>query len=123
MSPQSEPPLVDLARKLTELTDDGKISWKFTDRSDSFQYSGHNASVAIRSVGRNGSPPFVMTLYNEKGDVVDIVRGGLDPESGYEPMWSEEVEDLFLAARRSAYDVGEVVERLLTEIEPEEPPS
>jgi hypothetical protein len=118
----SDQPITDLAgfaKRLIQLTEEGRINWEPTG-DDGFAYVGSRASVVIRSQDKDQRHPFILSILD--GDVeADSLKSGWDAESEYEegpPLtWNDDLQNLYGSARRSAFKIDVLIASILEEVE------
>jgi hypothetical protein len=108
-------PLIQLCDRLAEATHAGRVDW--TAREDTaFVYQGASAAVEIRSRDRDGEAPFELAIFNPDGGKVDVLVSAWSADE--EPaVWNEPLFDLYVAARRRALGVDDIIRDLLVELQ------
>ena len=110
--------LIDIARRLTELTRDGKLRWQGsgTEYGTSLQ-SGKVVVTANRPEGRY---PYVLRVSDRTGTEVGAVETGQDAEQflgdGEAEPWEVAICELYAAARESADARSAGIEAILAEL-------
>ncbi len=112
--------LIALARQLLNGTKSGKVAWAPTDDDNTFLCTGTRSSVTVElTVDRDGDAHVTLSILNSQGATVDSIKSEFtqiaQDEWQGEP-WNTALEDLFYAARRSAYNVDDAIDSLLADI-------
>lgn len=102
--------LWQLASALVEATDSGRAAWAEAAEAGTFEFTGKAGTVSIGSIDRDGYAPYVVSLVDGNGLVVESV------DSRESDSWSGLLHDLYAAARRTALNIDPLVDSLLEEI-------
>jgi hypothetical protein len=112
--------MIALAQSLLKRTTEGKIAWITTDDEKTFLYSRPGSSATISSaVDRDGDNQTVLSVHDSRGTVLQSIENEFhgDSKGGYEPgEWNGLLDALFFAARRSALDVGDMLDDILDDL-------
>lgn len=113
--------MIDFANSLLQQTIVGKAAWTPTDDEEKYLFAGTRASVTIESfIDRDGDRQSTLSLMNSQGVIIDSLKcewidhGGGSFEGEY---WNAVLDELFTAARRTAYNVDDAIASLLVDIE------
>jgi hypothetical protein len=105
--------VADLARKLVELTDQGKVQWQETAKENTFLTPVAKSVVIIGRVGPEDQASYHLNIANHEGTVVEEVNEfGPSTSDSYQRLKS-----LYESARGSAFDVRQIVAEMLSSLE------
>jgi hypothetical protein len=106
--------LVVLVRRLVELSRSGRVRWQLAedDRDDSFTYVGPSGAVTVYARDRDGRDPYVLTIRDADGRLVERVDHRWEPPGG-----DADLHELYRIARRQALRADAVIEALLRDLE------
>ena len=108
--------LLDLAGRLLALTREKRIQWNEADQSGyAFALGTRAGTVTIESVDRDGAMPFMLTLYDEAGRLIDTLSDPVSDPDGR--LVSGQLRELYQAVRAQVFDVDKVVDAVLEAIE------
>jgi hypothetical protein len=107
--------ILELVARLDHATQQGSVEWKTSDRRAAFEYSTSNASVVVATVDDDGTSPYIVEVYDDKGIVVDSLRTSQRVEGGKQVAqpWNVPVAELYDSARRSALNTNKVIDDLM----------
>jgi hypothetical protein len=109
-----------LATELLARTQSGSATWVSLGDGDTFACQGTASSVLIRSRDRDASPPFILELYDASAAIVDTLESEWDEpiDVGRQAApWNETLTHLYMAARRKATGVDDLIGSLLDDID------
>ena len=106
-----------LVEKLIERTDQGKVGWEITEESIIYQatFPSYSVRIAERTFPTRDDNEFVLTVYDDQGQTIDVVTESSLESSGFRNA-HERLEELHRAARRQARGVDRAIEELLAEL-------
>ena len=108
--------LVDLGTRLLRQTATGRIAWKRTDRRNCFMYAGSAGSVTIEDSAM--VPSYTLRVHDRTGNQAEFLQARVEavgsrdvPVEAYSTL-----QQLFVAAQRSAGRGNELIDDLIAEI-------
>jgi hypothetical protein len=114
--------VVELLRRLTLGTEEGRVRWEATARPDTFQATFPRYSVTIRSDEDPESwrETFEFAILNQEGSVMEkATPGSLSTEDATSLAT---LQTLFTAARRNAMGLNEALDEIMEDLPEEKPP-
>src|SRR5450759_3165036 len=113
--------LEQLARRLLSLTVAKRISWSEADRPGMYLYSTSSSSVSVTNQDLDDKQPYILTLHGESGSPVDSLSSHFHHpgEGEEEPALNTLLQDLYVAARRSAMNIEGILDALYSELPPD----
>ena len=95
------------------------MAWAVSDTPYTYEFSGSEAVVRVRSKDRDGVSPFVLELFNADGVLAESLESDwVADEYEQQPMpWNGTLSDLFEAARRAALDIDRLTTSLLRDLD------
>ena len=109
-----EPEIRTFIKRLTLGTKEGKVKW--TPKNDRwFELHIAGVSVVVRSESPAGDEhPYMFEMSKESGD--RLSHASTIPGNRYSD-WEDEIEDLFKAARNSAFEIDKTLSELSSELD------
>ena len=111
--------LIAIARRLTELTTEGKLRWQGSGAEYSTALT--TGKVVVSSDRPEGRYPYVMRVSDRTGAEIGVVETGHDAEQflgdGEADPWELAVHDLYAAARASADGTSAGLDAIVAELE------
>jgi hypothetical protein len=99
------------------VTRQGKIRWRAASDEEGFFYSAKTGTVLIRSKDRDGSAPYILSIFNSEGTEVESVSSEDDPFYDLH----EDFDRLYVLARRSGLKVDVIIADFLRDLRQEQP--
>jgi hypothetical protein len=114
----NEQKLHALAERLTAQTEAQKLGWS-AETPVWFQLALPSGAVSIRSLPNDGTPPYMLTVYDEDGREIESLQTGMDIAVGIRGVgpWDHSLSELYNAARNSALNIDDVLNRILQDAE------
>ncbi|MCJ2091437.1 hypothetical protein MKK67_02775 [Methylobacterium sp. J-072] len=108
-----------LVERLLDRTQAGELSWQEGVRPDTFQVSFPNNSVQVIPIDNGKLNEFQIAIIDHFGRVVDNVTNAQLDRFTPHPSgpWSSVMKELYVAARRSAFNADAAIDNILVEIE------
>jgi hypothetical protein len=111
--------LVPLAEELIRRTEAGRIRWNDFGGGIAFEVKTPSASVLVDTVDGDGEQPYRLTVRNREGLPIDeLAQEWTTTSEGRRPSpWNDIMRDLYEIARRSAFDVDQLLDHFLEELD------
>jgi hypothetical protein len=112
MKPLSEnAALVTLCERLASATLARQAEWR-GEGEDRYVWERPEGAVTITSRDRDGELPYVLSVANPRGELVDELASDL-AENDEPAAWNAALAELYRVARRSAMRADEVIDALM----------
>lgn len=101
-----------LLQTLLSKTDGGSVAWKEA-RQAAYAWTGPHGTVIISSRDDDGAAPFVVTIQDREGNVVESVESHGDNTPG---EFDSLLENLYETARRNALNIDPLVRSMISDL-------
>ncbi|MEV4185235.1 hypothetical protein AB0J28_27820 [Streptosporangium canum] len=111
--------MMELIQLLTKRTEQGRITWKTTDKEDAYIFSASNSSVVVSGKYDEEDDFHVnIRLLNQQGTEADAIYStwhGRDATGEYiAGPHNQALEAIYEAARRSALRIDDIIDDMLS---------
>lgn len=104
----------EILTTLVDRTNENKVLWQTTTNEDTFVALVGSLSVMINPVATNrGGRGWRLEILNNEGRVIETLNSLTDDGS----IWEEELQELYIKARRVALGTDSQLQGLLDELE------
>jgi hypothetical protein len=107
-----------LAQRLLQATERGRISWATTSNEETFAWSGKSATFLVSYADLDDSGTVEIKVLDKEGTVVELAHYEAHYGGEYEGMFA-----LYEAARRNARGADRIIGDLITEVDKLDPPA
>jgi hypothetical protein len=111
----SDTKMVEIAKRLLKLSQQGKITWSASANENKFFVAFPDYSVSIQRDPY--APSYVMTVHNHLGTGIEFLKGSRKDESNYQIL-----SELFGVALRVALESDKLLDEILERLSKEDVP-